>query len=71
MTPTEEFAQKRAEAVALIEKHASPRLQAQLIEALRPAIALKPSRCNDDEISVGASKFGGAPDVPEGFEWPM
>jgi len=71
MTPTESFAQKRAEAEALIRQHAPARLQEQLIALLRPAIALSATRADDALIPLGASKFGGAPDVPTGFEWPM
>ncbi len=70
MTPADQYVQKRAEAVALIEQHAPPRLQSALIELLRPAIALCATRAEDAQIPLGASKFGGAPDVPEGFEWP-
>ncbi len=71
MTPTKEYAQKRAEAVELIQKHAPPRLQDALIELLRPAIALCATKADDAHIPLGASKFGGAPDVPTNFEWPM
>lgn len=70
MTPTEAYAQKRTEAVALIEKHAPQRLQQSLIDLLRPAIALNVARCDDADIPIGASKFGGAPDVAADFEWP-
>lgn len=71
MTPAAQFAQKRHEAIALIHAHAPSRLQNPLIALLRPAIALSATRANDAEIPLGASKFGGAPDVPPGFEWPM
>lgn len=70
MTPQEKYAQKRLEAETLIRQHAPERLQGSLIKLLRPAIALHPTRCDDSQIPVGASKFGGAPDVPLGFEWP-
>ncbi len=71
MTPEEEFAQKRAQAEQLIRQYAPQRLQEQLISLLRPAIALTATRTDDAQIPVGASKFGGAPDVPDDFEWPM
>lgn len=71
MTPTEMFAQSRAEAEALIRQYAPARLQDAVIERLLPAIALAATRTPDAEIPVGASKFGGAPDVATGFEWPM
>ena len=70
MTPAEQLAHKRAEAIALIQEHAPKRLQQSLTDLLRPAIALNVERADDDAIAVGASKFGGAPDVPDGFEWP-
>lgn len=45
-------------------------MQDSLIALLRPAIALTATRADDREIPLGASKFGGAPDVPAGFVWP-
>ena len=71
MTPTQSYAQKRAEAESLIRQHAPARLQEPLIALLRPAIALEATRADDAQIPLGASKFGGAPDVPDGFEWPL
>ena len=71
MTPQEEFAAKRREAEQLIREHAPTRLQSQLIALLRPAIALTATRTHDAQIPLGASKFGGAPDVPSDFVWPM
>ena len=67
MTP----AAQRSHAVVLIQEHAPGRLQGSLIDLLRPAIALNVERCDDDSIAIGASKFGGAPDVAAGFEWPQ
>lgn len=71
MTPTQQLAQKRAQAVALIEERAPEPLQQPLIDLLRPAIALNVEPCADAVMPVGASKFGGAPDVPAAFEWPL
>lgn len=71
MTPAQDYARKRAEAEALIRQHAPARLQEQLIALLRPAITLTATRTEDAQIPVGASKFGGAPDVPADFEWPL
>ena len=66
MTPAEQTAQQRSHAVALIQEHAPQRLQQSLINLLHPAIALNVERCDDDLIAIGASKFGGAPDVAAG-----
>lgn len=71
MTPAETFAQSRREAENLIRQHAPARLQDAVIERLLPAVALVATRTDDREIAVGVSKFGGAPDVPEDFAWPM
>ncbi len=46
--------------------------------AHRDSIATNAARCirisaqrkRDKDLSVGSSKFGGFPDLPEGFEWP-
>ncbi len=71
MKLTEQYAAKCAEAIAIIEKLAPQSLHAPLRELLRPAIALQGTRDDDENIAVGASKFGGTPDVPASFEWPM
>lgn len=70
MTPAEQYASKRAESIAIIEKLTPQRLRASFIEMLRPAIAIRAVRAEDKTIAIGASKFGGVPDVPDGFEWP-
>ncbi|RYX86517.1 DUF1963 domain-containing protein [bacterium] len=70
MTPTEDSTQKRFEAENLIRQFAPAGLQEQLIALIRPAIALTATPIDDAKIPIGASKFGGSPDVPEGFEWP-
>ncbi len=38
---------------------------------VRPCVAADSERCDEATVPVGASKFGGRPDVPAGFEWPM
>lgn len=40
-------------------------------EFLTARAKLKPGEVDPDGIPVGASKLGGAPDIPEGFIWPM
>jgi uncharacterized protein YwqG len=35
-----------------------------------PAIGIIATPAEDDSLTVGCSKFGGRPDVPEGFTWP-
>lgn len=71
MTPDENFAQKRRDAESLIRQHAPTSSHAELIALLQPAIVLNATLATDAKIPLGASKFGGAPDVPDGFEWPM
>ncbi len=70
MTPAADFARLREAAIQTIRQHAPQRLQEPLIALLRPALALSATRADDSQIPLGASKFGGAPDVPAGFEWP-
>lgn len=38
------------------------------VDALEPSIRLRAQRA--DDLPLGASRIGGAPDVPRGFEWP-
>lgn len=56
----------------LIDQHGLTDRADELMAALRPSIHLK-LRYDVDEanIPIGASKMGGSPDVPEGFEFPM
>lgn len=41
-----------------------------VIAALEPCVTLAVEPAADAEIPVGASKFGGAPDLPRGLRWP-
>lgn len=45
-------------------------LARKLARAVRPCVTASSTRCPDDQIPVGGSKFCGRPDVPDGFEWP-
>lgn len=46
------------------------RLEDQLVSLAKPCIRMVPVRIDDDTVPMGASRFGGHPDVPKGFEWP-
>lgn len=70
MTSDEEFAHKRLEAEQFIRQQAPAYLQEQLIALLRPIVALTAAPTEDPNIPIGASKFGGSPDVPLDFQWP-
>jgi uncharacterized protein YwqG len=37
----------------------------------RPAVRLRLSRAEEDSFAIGATRFGGSPDLPAGFAWPM
>ncbi|MEZ6234382.1 MAG: YwqG family protein [Phycisphaerales bacterium] len=37
---------------------------------IRSAIQITPEPVGDERIPVGSSKFGGDPDLPDGFDWP-
>ncbi len=60
----------REQVLALIEEHAPQRLRQVLADNLRPAIGIETHEAEDASIAIGASKIGGAPDVPLGFVWP-
>ncbi|WP_459555484.1 YwqG family protein [Lacunimicrobium album] len=42
----------------------------EIDEIARPSIRFEMEKAEQDSIALGASRFGGNPDVPEGFEWP-
>jgi uncharacterized protein YwqG len=53
-----------------IEKNI-PALASVVIARTRPCVYALPEKHDDDKIAIGASKFGGCPDVPADFVWPM
>jgi len=56
----------------LISQNGLDRYAADLLKMSRPAVHITTSAVLDDsKIALGNSKFGGAPDVPIGFEWPQ
>jgi Domain of unknown function (DUF1963) len=40
-----------------------------LLRACRPSVAFRLAAADDDDVPLGASRFGGRPDVPDSFEW--
>lgn len=55
----------------LAARNGLPRLDRKLFELMRPGIRLFPSPANDSQIPIGASKFGGAPDLASDQSWPV
>lgn len=61
----------RDEAIAQIRAASGLRECADaIISALQPSVLLLRERIGEDDAPIGASRFGGAPDLPAGFEWP-
>ena len=60
--------------IAKISKGCKERWLDELFRLLLPlarnAIRIDTQAKNDDDIAVGASKFGGSPDLPDGLSWP-
>jgi uncharacterized protein YwqG len=48
-----------------------PRVAAQLAALARPSIRITTTVADDTAIAAGASKFGGAPDLPTQAAWPQ
>ena len=44
--------------------------RAKILARARPAVAIDTERAADDDFPIGASKFGGRPDLPRGAAWP-
>jgi uncharacterized protein YwqG len=57
---------------SLREEESLSRVAEDLIRLIRPAIRMvvEESPIEEDSIPIGASKLGGNPDLPEGWEWP-
>lgn len=47
-----------------------PAVRARVEAWVRPVARLHAEAASDDELAVGASKFGGAPDLPPDLTWP-
>ncbi len=41
-----------------------------LLSMLAPSVRLEAEPSDEESLALGASRFGGVPDVPAGFEWP-
>jgi Domain of unknown function (DUF1963) len=46
-------------------------LAADVIATVRPTVLFQRRHGLDKETAIGASKFGGLPDLPRGFHWPV
>jgi hypothetical protein len=57
--------------VSLASAGVSAKDQTTLLNMALPAVALQSTAAIDNDIPIGASKIGGAPDLPPNFSWPM
>lgn len=71
MSVEQEFVRLKEKAITTIRELALEHFQRKLIESLRPAIAITATVVDDAKIPLGASKFGGSPDLPANLEWPV
>ncbi len=67
--PRADYEAQRAQIENELKELAPEPLATQLGAMIRPAITLETSP-SSGELAPLVSKFGGAPDVPVGFEWP-
>lgn len=56
---------------SFIEEHVPEALTSRVGSMVQPCITALSERCDEGSIGIGESKFGGRPDVPDAFEWPM
>jgi Domain of unknown function (DUF1963) len=61
----------RRDVRSFIEESVPDGFADKVASLVRPCVTAQSQRCDDGTIPVGGSKFGGRPDVPRGFEWPM
>ena len=47
------------------------RVAGKLADAALPSISIKTDVSTDNNLPIGSSKFGGLPDSPQGFTWPI
>lgn len=54
---------------AQIHKFKLNRLEEQIVALAKPSVSIQRTPANDDTLPIGASKLGGSPDLPPGFQW--
>ena len=59
------------EAVDLIRRSSFATHQDALIDRLLPTVRIETARVSSDDLTLGESRFGGEPDVPSDFVWPL
>jgi uncharacterized protein YwqG len=58
------------QAIARIRQWGLPHLTDALVDLLRPSIRLGTRPAPEEGLEMGASRFGGTPDLPPGLGWP-
>ncbi len=71
MTAQNPATASREHACRAIRSSRLARLEAQLTELLLPSIRLGVSAVEQDALALGASRFGGMPDMPATLAWPI
>jgi len=61
----------KEELSALIGEVGLGHIEEKLMQAARPSLRLHLHPVDESAIPIGGTKFGGAPDLPPGFEWPI
>jgi len=65
------FMKNSDEFIAALAEAGLGRMAEQIGRFARPCCRIERTLVPEDRIQVGASKFGGSPDVPAGFAWPQ
>jgi uncharacterized protein YwqG len=60
----------RDAAIRVIDGSRFAKHRKQLVDGLQESVRIQPHRVEAANLPLGASRFGGAPDVPAGFQWP-
>ena len=61
----------KEELSALIREVGLGHIEDKLMQAAWPSLRLHLHPADESAIPIGGTKFGGAPDLPPGFEWPV
>jgi uncharacterized protein YwqG len=54
----------------LLEAAGLVRVRTQIMQVALPSIRLKALPVDETQLELGASRFGGSPDLPAGYPWP-
>ncbi len=54
----------------LLKEYGLSRVASQIEQSIKDSVVIKTQRVDEDQMSIGQSKIGGLPDLPDNIQWP-